>query len=111
MERAVTAVLIKPNQADGSVGVRQDAVVRSYAEAQDYLAWVQDELPGRGRSVDDAQRASVALELPLVAVAGRERQHRRAPVPEDGHAHLPSEAGGSPEAVLSVHRGSRYHRA
>jgi D-alanine-D-alanine ligase len=39
--------LIKPNQADGSVGIRQDAVVRSRAEAEAYLAWVRSELPGR----------------------------------------------------------------
>ena len=45
--------LIKPNQADGSVGIRQDAVVRSRAEAQDYLAWVQDELPGRALLVQE----------------------------------------------------------
>jgi D-alanine-D-alanine ligase len=39
--------LIKPNQADGSVGIRQDAVVRSRAEAEAYIAWVRRELPGR----------------------------------------------------------------
>ena len=39
--------LIKPNQADGSVGIRQDAVVRSRAEAEAYIAWVGRELPGR----------------------------------------------------------------
>jgi D-alanine-D-alanine ligase len=39
--------LIKPNQADGSVGITKDAVVRSRAEAEAYLAWLQRELPGR----------------------------------------------------------------
>ncbi len=39
--------LIKPNQADGSVGIRRDAVVRSPAEAEAYVAWVRRELPGR----------------------------------------------------------------
>ncbi|MGH6917559.1 MAG: D-alanine--D-alanine ligase family protein [Geminicoccaceae bacterium] len=39
--------LIKPNQADGSVGITKDAVVRSRAEADAYLAWLHRELPGR----------------------------------------------------------------
>jgi D-alanine-D-alanine ligase len=39
--------LIKPNQADGSVGITKDAVVHTRAEAADYLAWLQRELPGR----------------------------------------------------------------
>ena len=45
--------LIKPNQADGSVGIRQDAVVRTRAEAQDYVAWVRRELPGRALLVQE----------------------------------------------------------
>jgi D-alanine-D-alanine ligase len=45
--------LIKPNQADGSVGIRQDAVVRSRAEALDYVAWVRTELPGRALLVQE----------------------------------------------------------
>jgi D-alanine-D-alanine ligase len=45
--------LIKPNQADGSVGIRQDAVVRSRAEAQAYVAWVRSELPGRALLVQE----------------------------------------------------------
>jgi D-alanine-D-alanine ligase len=39
--------LIKPNQADGSVGITKDAVVRSAEEAERYVAWVRRELPGR----------------------------------------------------------------
>lgn len=39
--------LIKPNTADGSVGITKDAVVRTESEARDYLAWLADELPGR----------------------------------------------------------------
>ena len=39
--------LIKPNAADGSVGITKDAVVRSRAEALDYLAWLRATLPGR----------------------------------------------------------------
>jgi len=39
--------LIKPNQADGSVGITKDAVVRTPAEAEAYLDWLRRELPGR----------------------------------------------------------------
>ncbi|MGH6898646.1 MAG: D-alanine--D-alanine ligase family protein [Geminicoccaceae bacterium] len=39
--------LIKPNQADGSVGITKDAVVRTAAEAARYIAWLRSELPGR----------------------------------------------------------------
>jgi len=45
--------LIKPNQADGSVGIRQDAVVRSRAEALTYVAWLRSELPGRALLVQE----------------------------------------------------------
>ncbi|MGH6885750.1 MAG: D-alanine--D-alanine ligase, partial [Geminicoccales bacterium] len=39
--------LIKPNQADGSVGITKDAVVRTAAEAARYALWLRRELPGR----------------------------------------------------------------
>ena len=39
--------LIKPNQADGSVGITKDAVVRSREEAERYVGWLRRELPGR----------------------------------------------------------------
>lgn len=39
--------LIKPNTADGSVGITKDAVVRSPPEARKYLHWLRSELPGR----------------------------------------------------------------
>jgi len=39
--------LIKPNAADGSVGITKDAVVRDEAAARRYLAFLQQELPGR----------------------------------------------------------------
>jgi D-alanine-D-alanine ligase len=45
--------LIKPNQADGSVGITKDAVVRSRAEAEAYLAWLHRELPGRAVLVQE----------------------------------------------------------
>jgi D-alanine-D-alanine ligase len=46
-------VLIKPNQADGSVGITKDAVVRSAAEAARYVAWLRRELPGRAILVQE----------------------------------------------------------
>jgi D-alanine-D-alanine ligase len=45
--------LIKPNQADGSVGITKDAVVRTAAEAEEYLAWLRRELPGRAVLVQE----------------------------------------------------------
>lgn len=39
--------LIKPNAADGSVGITKDAVVRSPEEARKYLGWLRSTLPGR----------------------------------------------------------------
>ena len=39
--------LIKPNTADGSVGITKDAVVHDAAEAAAYLAWLRAALPGR----------------------------------------------------------------
>jgi D-alanine-D-alanine ligase len=38
--------LIKPNTADGSVGITGRALVRDESEARDYLAWIAGELPG-----------------------------------------------------------------
>lgn len=43
----VFPALIKPNTADGSVGITKDAVVHTQKEASDYLAWLAEELPGR----------------------------------------------------------------
>jgi D-alanine-D-alanine ligase len=45
--------LIKPNSADGSVGISKDAVVRSRAEALDYLQWLRDTLPGRDALIQE----------------------------------------------------------
>jgi D-alanine-D-alanine ligase len=39
--------LIKPNQADGSVGITKDAVVRTPEQALAYIAWARQALPGR----------------------------------------------------------------
>ncbi|MEQ8664951.1 MAG: hypothetical protein RIC16_04435 [Rhodospirillales bacterium] len=38
--------LIKPNRADGSVGITKDSVVRNEADAKAYLGWLRDTLPG-----------------------------------------------------------------
>jgi D-alanine-D-alanine ligase len=45
--------LIKPNQADGSVGITKEAVVRSTTEAERYVAWLRRELPGRAILVQE----------------------------------------------------------
>ncbi len=39
--------LLKPNAADGSVGITKDAVVHNETEARAYLAFLDRELPGR----------------------------------------------------------------
>ncbi len=39
--------LLKPNTADGSVGITKNAVVRDAAEARRYLEFLADTLPGR----------------------------------------------------------------
>jgi D-alanine-D-alanine ligase len=39
--------LIKPNAADGSVGISKDAVVRDARSAERYLRWLAAELPGK----------------------------------------------------------------
>jgi D-alanine-D-alanine ligase len=38
--------LLKPNQADGSVGITKDAVVRDASQARSYLEFLRRELPG-----------------------------------------------------------------
>jgi D-alanine-D-alanine ligase len=45
--------LIKPNAADGSVGITKDAAVRTRGEALDYLAWLRAALPGRDALVQE----------------------------------------------------------
>ena len=42
----VFPALIKPNTADGSVGITKDSVVRSWQEAQTYVTWLHKTLPG-----------------------------------------------------------------
>jgi len=45
--------LIKPNTADGSVGITKDAVVRSRAELEAYLTWMRTTLPGRDALIQE----------------------------------------------------------
>jgi D-alanine-D-alanine ligase len=59
LDRALGAVaellpaLIKPNTADGSVGITKDAVVRTPAELRAYLDWLRATLPGRDALVQE----------------------------------------------------------
>jgi len=39
--------LLKPNRADGSVGITKDSVVHGREEARAYFRWLQETLPGR----------------------------------------------------------------
>ncbi|MGH6720145.1 MAG: D-alanine--D-alanine ligase family protein [Alphaproteobacteria bacterium] len=55
-ERRITGpfpVLIKPNRADGSVGITKDAVARDAAEAARYVAWLGADMPGSDILVQD----------------------------------------------------------
>ena len=45
--------LIKPNHADGSVGITKDAVVRDRGEALAYIAFLRDLLPDRATLVQE----------------------------------------------------------
>ncbi|MEJ2377559.1 MAG: hypothetical protein P8Y71_19920 [Pseudolabrys sp.] len=43
----VYPALLKPNRADGSVGITKDAVVHDFAEARKYIDFLGRDLPGR----------------------------------------------------------------
>jgi D-alanine-D-alanine ligase len=45
--------LIKPNAADGSVGITKDAVVRDRDQAVAYLGWLRQTLPGRDALIQE----------------------------------------------------------
>jgi D-alanine-D-alanine ligase len=79
--------LIKPNQADGSVGIRQDAVVRSRAEAEAYVAWVRSELPGRALL---AQEYLPGPEYGIGLIGNPESELRALPVLEVDFSRLPA---------------------
>jgi D-alanine-D-alanine ligase len=79
--------LIKPNQADGSVGIRQDAVVRSRAEAVAYVAWVRSELPRRALLV---QEYLPGPEYGIGLIGNSESKLRALPVLEVDFSRLPA---------------------
>lgn len=45
--------LIKPNTADGSLGITKDAVVRNAGEARAYLGWLRQALPGQDALIQE----------------------------------------------------------
>jgi D-alanine-D-alanine ligase len=45
--------LVKPNTGDGSVGITRGSVVHDVAQARDYLARLQQEMPGRDALVQE----------------------------------------------------------
>ena len=45
--------LIKPNAADGSLGITKDAVVRTRNEAVAYMTWLRKTLPGRDALIQE----------------------------------------------------------
>jgi D-alanine-D-alanine ligase len=50
---AIYPALIKPNTADGSVGITKDAVVHDARQARDYLAWLRRTLPGQNALIQE----------------------------------------------------------
>lgn len=79
--------LIKPNTADGSVGITKDAVVNNPAEAQDYLAWLADELPGRDVLI---QEYLPGTEYGLGLIGNRESGFEQLPMLEVDFSGLPA---------------------
>jgi D-alanine-D-alanine ligase len=53
LRAAAWPALIKPNQADGSLGITKDAVARSEEEARAYIEWARHELPGRALLIQE----------------------------------------------------------
>ncbi len=51
--RLALPALIKPNHADGSLGITRHALVQSAAEARAYLGWLAATLPGRSVLVQE----------------------------------------------------------
>ncbi len=83
--------LIKPNTADGSVGITKDAVVRSRGEALDYIAWLRAALPGRDALV---QEYLPGAEYGIGVIGNPETGLRMLPPLEVDYTRLP--AGLSP---------------
>ena len=67
-------------------GLVEERVVVVRADAEHFDAAGVDE-------VGDGVEQPLTLQLPFVAVAGGKGQHRRSPVAEDRHAHVPAKPG------------------
>lgn len=80
--------LIKPNTADGSVGITKDAVVNDASEARDYLDWLARELPGRDVLV---QEYLPGTEYGLGIVGNPEGQFAPLPMLEVDFSALPED--------------------
>ena len=53
LETLTFPALIKPNTADGSLGITRDAMVTDASKARDYLTWMRTELPERAALVQE----------------------------------------------------------
>lgn len=78
--------LIKPNTADGSVGITQKALVRSKPEASQYLEWLRDVLP-RGDAL--MQEYLPGAEYGLGLIGNPEAGQRTLPTLEVDFSSLP----------------------
>ena len=78
--------LIKPNTADGSVGITKDAVVRTRREALDYLGWLRATLPGQDALM---QEYLPGAEYGVGVIGNPEASLRVLPPLEVDYAHLP----------------------
>lgn len=90
-QATVFPALIKPNTADGSVGITKDAVVETKAEARDYLDWLARNLPGRDVLI---QEYLPGKEFGLALIGNPETGFRQLPMLEVDFSGLP--AGLSP---------------
>lgn len=80
--------LIKPNTADGSVGITADALVRTATEATDYLAWLAERLPGRDVLV---QEYLPGTEYGLGLIGNPDDSFRHLPLAELDFSALPED--------------------
>ena len=80
---------------------RMRAAVRERVAVVDVDA-VQLDAPGFDRIAEPVDHA-LPIELPLVAAAGREHDHRRPPASVDDDAELAAEAVGIPAVIVAPH--------
>ncbi len=78
--------LIKPNTADGSVGITKDAVVHSFEEAQTYVTWLRTTLPGCDALM---QEYLPGPEYGIGVIGNIETHFRILPTLEVDFSHLP----------------------